>query len=686
MRDSIVKAALYIINCFIIFLITLFVVLAPGLLHGQQPQVSQPNPQPLQGINSKWTNGVGAGYAPLCNPVNCSSTLSLNVTAGTCFDSSMVRHAWAGSASSGYFTMAASQTNYVYLSTSACAILSNTTGYPSTGAIPLFQVVTSGSTITGITDDRTWFGGAGGSGGGGGGTGCSSTGPTQVGTPAGGANSLTLTIACSGSTVILFQNAGSAATNPLTITAVGAACPSSWSLVVSNVANANVGWMYKGTSLGTGSCAISTNVNTSSWYFLLAAEWVNLGGVDQANSAYSNGTSAITTTLPLLSDSNEVVVSAIGQHLGGWAADPSGGGPVVQVFSTGASSIGWYKSTSASPQNSIYWGITCCGAAWWNDNLILNASFLTPQSLAIFYQQDQVDGTTQIQEPINDFVSGTGMSCSGADDPANKRTKITCGLSVPVTVPNGGTGNTTAAAHSIPLNQGTSAQTNATLADDQDLIGRTSADPVATTIPDCQDTGGNHLNYTQSTHAYSCGSTTGGSGNFVNLCSLVTLTNATCSGNTITFSAVSSFTISSIPGSYLSLKLILEGYAASGDSQAKFVYNSDTTAAHYTCERVGGFNGNNSAFGSCAGVGVSGGITPMELGNNSSNLGSAEITIPFYAGSRTKNTIGINGETQDNLAQITQGLWNQTSAITSITISANGGANITGSLLLYGLN
>lgn len=52
-------------------------------------------------------------------------------------------------------------------------------------------------------------------------------------------------------------------------------------------------------------------------------------------------------------------------------------------------------------------------------------------------------------------------------------------------------------------------------ADDQVNVSSGSA-WVAKTIPDCTDTGGNHLNYTQSTNAFSCGTTGGGttSGNF----------------------------------------------------------------------------------------------------------------------------------------------------------------------------
>lgn len=126
-----------------------------GLILAQQPQVTEPNPQSLQGINAKWSNGVAPGYYARCSPTSCSSTLTLSVGAGTCFDTSGTRHTYAG----GTLTMTGSSTNYVYLTASSCALTQNTTGYPVTGACPLVTV-TATTTITAVTDDRTWFGGA----------------------------------------------------------------------------------------------------------------------------------------------------------------------------------------------------------------------------------------------------------------------------------------------------------------------------------------------------------------------------------------------------------------------------------------------------------------------------------------------------------------------------------------------
>jgi len=81
------------------------------------------------------------------------------------------------------------------------------------------------------------------------------------------------------------------------------------------------------------------------------------------------------------------------------------------------------------------------------------------------------------------------------------------------TVAPGGSGNVNngAAAHSLALNQAAgSVFTGLTLGAHQVAVGIAAADPVAKTVPDCQDTSGNHLNYTQSTDLFGCGTSVPG--------------------------------------------------------------------------------------------------------------------------------------------------------------------------------
>jgi hypothetical protein len=110
-------------------------------------QQNYTNTAPLQRYNAKYNNGVGTGYWP-----TAGSGLTLDIAGGTAFcNGTIVTYA------AGTLTMTASQTNYVYLdSTVSCAPASNTTGFTS-AQIPIATVVAGSSTITTITDVRSFF-------------------------------------------------------------------------------------------------------------------------------------------------------------------------------------------------------------------------------------------------------------------------------------------------------------------------------------------------------------------------------------------------------------------------------------------------------------------------------------------------------------------------------------------------
>jgi len=75
-----------------------------------------------------------------------------------------------------------------------------------------------------------------------------------------------------------------------------------------------------------------------------------------------------------------------------------------------------------------------------------------------------------------------------------------------VSLGSSGNVNSGASAHSIGLNEGAGAAiAGLLLGAHQVAVGVSSADPVAKTVPDCTDTTGNHLNYTQSSDSWSCG-------------------------------------------------------------------------------------------------------------------------------------------------------------------------------------
>ena len=117
------------------------------LLVGQQPQA--PAGTPLYSVNAKYVNGMAPGYWP-----TAGSGLTLSLSAGTAYcGNPPVPAGYPG----GSLTLTASATNYVYLNpANNCGPAASTSAFKA-GEIPIAKVVTGASSITSITDARTWF-------------------------------------------------------------------------------------------------------------------------------------------------------------------------------------------------------------------------------------------------------------------------------------------------------------------------------------------------------------------------------------------------------------------------------------------------------------------------------------------------------------------------------------------------
>jgi hypothetical protein len=142
---------LRVLVCRTPFMAILFFLLSPfcflSSAFPQQPQAQ--SGQPLYPVNAKYVNGVAPGYWP-----TAGGGLTLNLSAGTAICNALPAPV---TYSGGTLDMAASQTNYVYLDPSqSCAPAFNTTGF-SIGYIPIAQVTTDATTITGVTDVRDGF-------------------------------------------------------------------------------------------------------------------------------------------------------------------------------------------------------------------------------------------------------------------------------------------------------------------------------------------------------------------------------------------------------------------------------------------------------------------------------------------------------------------------------------------------
>lgn len=180
-----------------------------------------------------------------------------------------------------------------------------------------------------------------------------------------------------------------------------------------------------------------------------------------------------------------------------------------------------------------------------------------------------------------------------------------------------------------------------------------------------------------------CG-TGGGGGNYVNIGSSVTWTGCTFSGGVCTVgTAVSTVTISSIPGTYLNLDIKYTGeVATSGDADIQAQFNGDTTS-DYESTRVGSaspFNGPSTA----SFVGI--------VGPAGTRFGGGQFEIPEYSATGHEKSVTGTGWCPSSCGTfIYGGSWFGTLGllpITSMSIVLNGGGNfaVGTTFSIYGTN
>jgi hypothetical protein len=203
---------------------------------------------------------------------------------------------------------------------------------------------------------------------------------------------------------------------------------------------------------------------------------------------------------------------------------------------------------------------------------------------------------------------------------------------------------------------------------------------------DAPITHGSNVSITGLPNAFNVAATGGGGGNYVNLCSSVTIAGASCSGGVITFSASTAVTISAIPGTYINLKVSIRGYVSTGDPAIVFQVNGDTTQGDYECQRW--FLDAATTVGqTCSEESIAGGNGYAgEFGASSADGNATEIDIPFYASSLPPTWIARTTFASLPYVGLSQGSNSVAGALTSITMTANGGGNMTGAMTLYGTN
>lgn len=160
--------------------------------------------------------------------------------------------------------------------------------------------------------------------------------------------------------------------------------------------------------------------------------------------------------------------------------------------------------------------------------------------------------------------------------------------------------------------------------------------------------------------------------------------------NTLSSSAAS-VTFSSIPATYTDLVLqysIRTDYAALNVAQARVTFNGTTSAYSRTSLWGDGASRGSGRVSSQANFEPEEGSPSAS--NTSNTFGTTQIYIPNYLVSANKAhgsfAVGENNTTSPVYLAVKAGLWQNTSAITSITLTANAGNFVNGcSFFLYGI-
>ena len=158
-------------------------------------------------------------------------------------------------------------------------------------------------------------------------------------------------------------------------------------------------------------------------------------------------------------------------------------------------------------------------------------------------------------------------------------------------------------------------------------------------------------------------------------------------------SATANVTFTTIPQTYTDLKLLISSKSSEGSQSANYwiQFNSDT-GANYTNKRI--YSGATTAASDNGNTGINGisaGFIPGDIANTTSTFSNCEIYIPNYAGSATKS-VSCDSSSEGNQTSgvwlnMAAGLWNNTAAITSLTIAVTGASQTIGSTFyLYGIS
>ncbi len=149
---------------------------------------------------------------------------------------------------------------------------------------------------------------------------------------------------------------------------------------------------------------------------------------------------------------------------------------------------------------------------------------------------------------------------------------------------------------------------------------------------------------------------------------------------TTTLASPSSITFSTIPSTYTDLVLIWSGTLSSSSSAVRIKFNGSTTGYSTTQLRGDGTTASSGLFTALA-YGL------ISVSQNSTNIGFGRVHIFSYAGSTNKTCLSEASEDRNGSGNVSRhvNLWSNTSAITSIEISAAQTFAIGTTATLYGI-
>lgn len=143
---------------------------------------------------------------------------------------------------------------------------------------------------------------------------------------------------------------------------------------------------------------------------------------------------------------------------------------------------------------------------------------------------------------------------------------------------------------------------------------------------------------------------------------------------TVGSGGAASMTFSVIPGTYTDLCIYMSARSALGSGNWDGIYvsfNGTSTSTNHTAKRLYGTGSGATSDSSLPYASFAPVASVASFSNN-------EIYIPNYAGS-TNKSVSVNSVTENNataaLNIMTAGLWSNTAAITSITLTTESGSN-----------